>query len=156
MHTISQERYSIWSWFLVHLCKMMISPGAFFFFHFFKILIFRAVRRVKGQKWPKMKNNYTPHASYLRNSIAYDHEFWHTVVKWWYLQVFFSFFWNFDFWGCLGVKGQKMAQNEKLLYPSGTISQDQYGIVHDFWHAIVKWYLHALLSFFQNFDFWGC
>ena len=47
-HAISQEQYSIWSWFLVHLCKMMISPGAFF--HFFKILIFWVVRRVKGQK----------------------------------------------------------------------------------------------------------
>ena len=31
-HAISQEKYSIWSWFLVHLCKVMISPGFFFFF----------------------------------------------------------------------------------------------------------------------------
>ena len=29
---ISQQQYSIWSWFLVHLCKMMISPGVFFIF----------------------------------------------------------------------------------------------------------------------------
>ena len=31
-----------------NICKMMISPGAFF--HFFKILIFWAFRGVKGQK----------------------------------------------------------------------------------------------------------
>ena len=30
------------------MCKMMISPG--FCFHFFEILIFWAVRGVKGQK----------------------------------------------------------------------------------------------------------
>ena len=30
--TISQEQCSIWSWFLVHYCKMMISPGVFFQF----------------------------------------------------------------------------------------------------------------------------
>ena len=53
--TISQEQCSIWSWHLVHFCKMVIS------FHFFKILIFQVIRkggggreggggRVKGQK----------------------------------------------------------------------------------------------------------
>ena len=47
----SLEQYSGWSWFLLHLCKMMISPGVFFIFDMF---IFRAVRGVKGQKWPKM------------------------------------------------------------------------------------------------------
>ena len=38
--------------FVVHNCKMMISPDFFFilFFYLFKILIFRFVRTVKGQK----------------------------------------------------------------------------------------------------------
>ena len=31
-HVPSQEQYSIWSWFLVHLGKMMISPGIYFIF----------------------------------------------------------------------------------------------------------------------------
>ena len=31
------------------MCEMMISPGVFIF-HFSKILIFQAVREVKGQK----------------------------------------------------------------------------------------------------------
>ena len=41
--TISQEQYSTLSRFLVHLCKM-ISPVVFFFFPFFEIFIFWAVR----------------------------------------------------------------------------------------------------------------
>ena len=42
-HFISQELYLIWLWFLVHICKMVISPTNFFifsevwFFWFFKI-----------------------------------------------------------------------------------------------------------------------
>ena len=41
-HSMSQELYFIWLWFLVHMCKVMISPAFFFpFFSFFKILIFR-------------------------------------------------------------------------------------------------------------------
>ena len=31
-HVISQEQYGIWSWFLVLLCKMMITPGFFWLF----------------------------------------------------------------------------------------------------------------------------
>ena len=38
-HSVSQELYLIWLWFLVHMCKMMISPAIFFCS--FKILIFR-------------------------------------------------------------------------------------------------------------------
>ena len=55
--SIYQEPYVIWSLFLVCKCKMIISPGVFFFY-FFKILIFWVVRRVKGQKWPKMTKNW--------------------------------------------------------------------------------------------------
>ena len=31
-HSVSQEPYIIWLWFLVHMCKMMISPANFFIF----------------------------------------------------------------------------------------------------------------------------
>ena len=37
-------------------------------------------------------NNYICHLPYLRNSIVYDHDFWCTCIKWWYLPAFFSFF----------------------------------------------------------------
>ena len=33
-HAISQEQYNLWSWFLVHLCKMMICPDILFHFIF--------------------------------------------------------------------------------------------------------------------------
>ena len=32
LHTISQEPYIIWLSFMVHMCKMIISPGVFFSF----------------------------------------------------------------------------------------------------------------------------
>ena len=38
-HSISQKLYLMWLWFLVHMCKMMISWAIFF--QFFKILIFQ-------------------------------------------------------------------------------------------------------------------
>ena len=53
---ISQEQYSIWSWFLVHFCKMIIYLGISFYF--FKICFFLVFRGVKGQeivkKWQKI------------------------------------------------------------------------------------------------------
>ena len=39
-------------------------------------------------------------APYLRYCTSSDHNFWKTYVRWWYLQVFFPFFKNFDFLGC--------------------------------------------------------
>ena len=39
-------------------------------------------------------------APYLRNCTSYDHNFWYAYVKWWCLQVIFSFFQNFDFLSC--------------------------------------------------------
>ena len=79
-----------------------------------------------------MKNNYICHAPYLRTTIAYDHGFWYTIVKW-YLQVFFSFFWNFDFWGCLGVKGQKNGPKWK------SIISIRHHISGPVWHC--SWFL---------------
>ena len=42
----SQEPYIKWLSFMVHMCKMTISPGGFF--HSLKTLIFWVVRGVKG------------------------------------------------------------------------------------------------------------
>ena len=61
-----------------------------------------------------MKNNYICNVPCLRSSIAYDHDFWYTSVKWWYLQVFwvffsffFLFFLRFSFFRLLGGKRAK-------------------------------------------------
>ena len=48
-HFMSHEPHIIWLSFVVHKFKVTISPRAFSIF-FFKILIFRVVRGVKGQK----------------------------------------------------------------------------------------------------------
>ena len=32
LHFISQELYIIWSWFMLHMCKRIIYPGAFYIF----------------------------------------------------------------------------------------------------------------------------
>ena len=70
------------------------------FFHFCEMFFYWAVMGVKGKSIAQIENNnYIQHVSYLRNSITYDHHFWYTCVKW-YLQAFFSYFWNFDFLGC--------------------------------------------------------
>ena len=48
LHSVSQEAYIIFLWFLVHMCKIITSSGAFF--HYFNIFIFQVVRGVEGQK----------------------------------------------------------------------------------------------------------
>ena len=76
--------------FLVHLCKMMISPSIFF--HFFKILIFGIVSGLKGQKIPKMPQNSVCRASYRRNHLLYDCHLWYTSVNDDIARHFFHFF----------------------------------------------------------------
>ena len=92
---------------------MTISPG-FFFSFFFEILIFWVVRRggVKGQKIAQNKK-YIGHMPYFRNSTAYDHDFWYTCVNNDLSRPFFHLFEVFFFQVVRGVKGQKIAQNEK-------------------------------------------
>ena len=98
-----------------------------------------------------MKNiNYNHRAPYLRDSIPYDHDCWHTCVKW-YLQVTFHFFKILIFQVFRGVKGQKMVQNDKKfclsLHISGTI-----------YHMIVIYGTHVqnniLRPFFIFSKFW--
>ena len=71
-NSISGTIFHIWSSFMVHMCK----------------------------KWPKMTKNYAHHAPYHRKHTSYDCHLWCTCVKWWYLQLPFLFFRNFDFSGC--------------------------------------------------------
>ena len=107
-----------------------------------------------------MKNNYICHVRYLKNSIAYNHEFWYNCVKWWYIQVFYLFFEIFIFQAVRWVKGQKTAQNEKYkLHVSRIISQEQYGI----WSWFLVYLCKIMISpeslsifFFLSFYFLGC
>ena len=113
---------------MVHIHKV-IYPR---FFFIFLILIFLAVRgKGRGVKTikndPKWKLTITS-VTHLRNSIAYDHDFWYICVKWRYLQeFFFSFFSNFDFSSCLGGKSAKNSPKWKITYfPHAPLSQEQY------------------------------
>ena len=120
-------------------------------------MIFRAVSGEKGQKWPKMKSNYICHAPYLRNSIACDHDFWCTIVKWWYIPgAFFHFFKILIFWVVGGTNVQKIVQNDKTFCPSCCISQEPYIIWLPFMVHMCKMISPGVFSFFQNFDFLGC
>ena len=104
-HTISQEQHNIWSWFLVHLCKLMISWGIFFIFLNFSFfgLSEWGDKRAKNSIY----NSYIHHMPYLRNIRGHDHDFCCTCVKWWYLQGYFSFFLEFLYFGLLwGEKGK--------------------------------------------------
>ena len=71
--SISQDPYIIWLSFMIHMCKMIISPCVFSIF--FNIFIFRVVSGVKGQKmtknWQKWQKNYVRRAPYLRMVVIY-------------------------------------------------------------------------------------
>ena len=150
---ISQEQYSTWSWFLVHLCKM-ISPGVFS--TFLKFSFFGLSEGQKGKKKPKMKNNnYISHGPYFTGAVK--HDFWYACVKWLYLQVFVLFFWHFHFWAVRGVKGQKMPKmknNNYICHSPYLRNSPAYD--HGFWHTCVKWwYRKVCFSFFWYFHFSG-
>ena len=116
---ISQEKCSIWWWFLVHFCKMMISSGVFIFFFFFNF-DFLGCCGVKGQKMAQNDKKLCQ-TSYLRNHTSYDCHLWYTYVKWFFI------FSKFLFSRLLGgVKGQKMVQNGKKFCLSHSKSQEPY------------------------------
>ena len=105
---IFQEPYIIWSSFMEQMCKRIIYPVFLFFPNF----NFGFNSGVKGKKWPKMTKNCLSH-SISQEAYINDCDFWYTCVKWWNLQLLFSFFKILIFWVVKRVKGQEMAQNDK-------------------------------------------
>ena len=77
--SISQEPYIIWLSFMMHMCKMIISPGVFFFY----LLQFWFSRSSGGWKcktWPKITKNFVCCTLYFRNHISYDLHLWYTYI----------------------------------------------------------------------------
>ena len=127
------------------------------FFHFFEILIFWVVRRVKvqktDQKWQKIV------ALHFSGSL---HDMMSFVTHKCKMMIspdcFFIFSKCLIFLVVRRLKGQKMAQNDKMaqnsvcctLYVRNCTTYDC-----GFWNTCVKWYLQQVFSFFQNFDFSG-
>ena len=105
--------YSIWSWILVHLWKL-ISPGIFFIFS--KLLIFQVVRGVKGQKMVQNNKKFCqPHFISQESFIIWLSFIVH-IYKMIISSGLFFFFSNFWFSGPIGGggwKGKKMVQNDK-------------------------------------------
>ena len=103
-------------------------------------------------------NNYIRHTPYLRNSVAHDHDLWYTCAKWWYLQAFFSFLWNFHFWGKLWGKRAKNSPKWKItiIHLSRAMSQEQYSIWSWFLVHLCKMIISPVLFFiFSKFWFLG-
>ena len=94
---------------------------------------------------------------YLRNSIAYDHDFWYTCVKWWYLQVVVFQFLKILLFGVVrGVKGQKAVQNDKICCLSHFISLEPYIIWLSFMVHLCKMLIYPSIFFiFSKFWFFG-
>ena len=85
---VSQQCFRKLRWTLIKSCKRLWQEQCLIFLggaptslcHFFHL----SVRRI----W------------HLRNRTSSNHNLWYSRVKWWYLQVYFSFFWSFYFLGC--------------------------------------------------------
>ena len=98
-----------------------------------------------------MKNNYICYVPYPRNSIAYNHDFCDTCVKWWCLQgSFFQFFKIFIFQVARAVKGEKTVQNDQKNCLLHTISEKPSIIWLPFMVNICK----MIISWSAFFDFW--
>ena len=116
----------------------------FFFSFFFKILILQVVRGVKEQKMSQNDKTICLLHSISQEAQLYDHYFWYTCVKWWHLQMLFSFLFKIlIFWvvrgGQKGKKWPKMTKNSINFTP----------------YLRKCWNLQQVFTFFENFDFSG-
>ena len=128
--SISQKQYIIWSSFVVHKCKMIISTGAFF--HFFNILIFQVVSGVKQQKLAQ--NNKILCLSHSMSQEPYI--IWPSFVVHKCEMIISTgtfIFSNFWFLGLLGgskgKNGPKWQKNSVAPFISGTIHHTSF-LVH--------------------------
>ena len=165
-HSICQEPYIIWSPFVVHKWKIIISPE--FFFIFSKFWFFWLLGGWKGKKWsimiknfvfctlylrshrsfiwPKMTKKYFYCTPYLSNHTSFYCVFCCSSLKWWHLHMLFSFFQNFSFLhfkdgGKCKIWSKMAIQICLTLYLRNCTSYDC-----GFWYTDVKcWYLQQFL-----------
>ena len=135
--------------FMIEICKMIISPDVFFIV---KIQIFQVDKGLEGQIMGQHDENVC-RTLYFRNHVSFDMILicgTHVFIKGQDLQALFSFFFflffqNFDFWdygegqgqGVL-IKGQKIAQYDKELCLSHSVSEEPYIRYCDFLYMGVK------------------
>ena len=157
LRSISPEPHIIWFSFMVPICKMILSPGVFFNF---KIFIVQVVRGLKGQKMAQNDKKISVCCTlYFRNHISYDLHLWYTFMYKRIISpgIFFIFFKILIFKIIRGeVKGQKMAQSDKIFCLSHSEFQEPYIIWLWFLVHMCKMMISPANFFiFQNFDFWG-
>ena len=129
---------------MVHKCKIIISPENFIFSKFWFLGLLGGS---KGKKWSKLTKNSFYCALCLRNHASYDLHLWYIYVKGWYPQIFLHFFQVFVSSVSIGVKGQKMAQNDKKLCLLHSISQEAYIIW--LWFLVYIYKMMASRCFFH-------
>ena len=120
-HSISQETYILWLSFMVHICKMIISPGSFLII--WKFWFFSLSGSKRAKKCSKV-TNIVCHAPYLSNHTSHD-LLWYKCKMITSPGIFFIFS-KFWFSGLLGGKKAKMVQNGKKFCLSHSISQEWY------------------------------
>ena len=129
LRAISKEQYSISLWFLVHLCKMMISP--YVFLQFFKISIFGVVRGLKGQKMVQNDKKFCPSHSISQKPYIIRLSFMVHLCKMIISPGAFFIFSSFWFFGLLGsVRAKNCPKWQNILSVALNIS----GTIH---HMIV-------------------
>ena len=141
---ISQEPYIIWSSFIVNMWKRIISPG--FSSHFFKILIFGINSGEKEQKVAQMTKNFICGTN-ISGSIHYMSVIFGTQVKWWLLQMLFSFFFKVWFSGLLGGKREKNGSKRQNILFLTPYLKNRTSYDCGFWYTCAKWWY---LQQFQN------
>ena len=72
-------------------------------------------------------NNYIHDTPYLRNSIAYDHDFRYTLCK---MMRFFSFYFHFFIFWLFSMLGGKRAKNRPKFCLLGAIHHMSSFVVH--------------------------
>ena len=101
-----------WSWFSGNFLQNYdLSRG---FFHFFKILIFGLLERLKGKTWSKMTKNYVNHTLHQETCIRWLSIYGTHVSNHNISMSFFHFFNILFFWIIRGVKGQNVPKWQKI------------------------------------------
>ena len=133
LHSIYQEPFIKWLSFMVHIYKMIISPGISFILSEFWFLLVSGVKGQKnGPKWQKIlsvtldisgtiNDKKICCAPYLRNHTSYDCHLWYTFVKWQHFPCIFFHSYKILMRIIRGVKGQKMAQNDNSVCLTSTL-----------------------------------
>ena len=121
--SISQKPYIVWLLFMVHIFKMVISPGVLFLL--FKILIFWVIRGVKGQKMTQNDKKFCQAHLVSQEPYIIWLSFMVNMCEMIISPVGFFSFSKFWFFGVVrGVKCKKQSKMTKMFCLLHSISQE--------------------------------